>query len=90
MVKYYIGDTTIPGLYGADGSIDWSRTTKMTPIKNQGSCGSCWAFASSAVLESMISIQRNTAVKSLSEQELVDCTIFAKGCDGGNFFPAWD
>ena len=37
-------------------NIDWSTTGKMTPVKNQGGCGSCWAFCATTVLEAMVSI----------------------------------
>ena len=60
--------------------IDWRSVS--TPVKDQGMCGSCWAFASTAVLESHVAIQTDTLF-SLSVQELVSCTPNAKEC-GGN------
>jgi cathepsin L len=64
-------------------SIDWAAKGKITAIKNQGSCGSCWAFASTAVIEAMYKIKAKTY--SLSEQELVDCSYVNSynGCGGG-------
>ena len=52
-------------------------------MKNQGSCGSCWAFAATGVMESWSLI--NDKDVDLSEQQLVDCTLFKGnfGCRGG-------
>lgn len=62
----------------------------VNPIKDQGACGSCWAFASTAVLESMAAKKFGKLV-SLSEQELVSCATEygVDGCDGGNSAGAW-
>eukprot|EP00483_Globobulimina_turgida_P002950 UN02955 len=72
----------------APTSIDWSNYDGQdwtTPIKNQGNCGSCWAFCSTAALESRSVIKNGTAknILSLSEQELVDCVKANSGCNGG-------
>ncbi len=58
---------------------NWDCTT---PIKNQGGCGSCWAFATVGVLESAVLIKDNM-VKDFSEQYLVSCNTDDWGCDGG-------
>jgi len=65
-------------------SVDWSNTSLyVTPIKNQGSCGSCWAFSAVGSTESAYAIATGT-LNSLSEQELVDCdTSVNAGCNGG-------
>ena len=58
-----------------------------TPIKNQGSCGSCWAFGSIGVFEG--SILKNTGVTvDLSEQYLLDCNTLDYSCSGGWFYHA--
>ncbi len=55
-----------------------------TPIKNQASCGSCWAFSTIAGLEA--AIKKNTSVTyDLSEQHLVSCNPWGWGCNGGFF-----
>jgi len=61
---------------------DWRKSGKVTSIKNQGSCGSCWAFSTAAVLESAWAIAGH-ALTSLSPQQVVDCSADAHGCSGG-------
>lgn len=51
----------------------WVNRNKVTPIKYQGVCGSCWAFTSAAVLESNFSIRRNWNL-DISEQNILDCS----------------
>lgn len=67
-----------------DDSFDWSTTGKVQTVKNQGSCGSCWAFGANAALESAYAIAYGQ-LYDLSEQELVDCTrnYGNYGCGGG-------
>ena len=61
---------------------DWRDTGGCTSIKNQGSCGSCWAFATVAPLECNILIHDGIEV-DLSEQWLVSCNSDGWGCGGG-------
>lgn len=65
-------------------SFDWRSLGFTLPIKNQGACGSCWAFSSIASLESAALIF-NEKVVVASEQEVVDCDEDWYGCQGGNF-----
>jgi len=53
-----------------------------TPVKDQGNCGSCWAFATAGVFESAIRIQ-DGVTRDLAEQYLVSCNQEGWGCDGG-------
>jgi C1A family cysteine protease len=66
-------------------AIDWSTLGKVTSIKNQGNCGSCWSFSAIANFESSIAITKNVGGPDLSEQELVDCSAAYgnQGCNGG-------
>lgn len=68
-------------------SVDWRKEGALSPVQDQGSCGSCWAFATVAAVESAWYIAKGDLIK-LSEQQLVDCDSNQGGCDGGNMYPA--
>ena len=61
---------------------DWRDSGGVTPIRSQGSCGSCWAFATVGALECNIAIV-DGIYEDLSEQYLVSCNILGYDCDGG-------
>jgi len=63
-------------------SIDWVAEGAVTPVKNQGSCGSCWAFSTTGAIEGRYEIAKGQ-LNSLSEQDLVDCSKENAGCNGG-------
>eukprot|EP01083_Nonionella_stella_P279566 950979_1 len=79
-----VGDIYIPVGGVAVDSIDWrmyNGNSYVTPVKNQGQCGSCWAFATNGVIESRVAIETNVeSLISLSEQQLVSC--YAGNCNG--------
>ncbi|MQM16060.1 hypothetical protein Taro_049013 [Colocasia esculenta] len=63
--------------------VDWREKGVIAPVKDQGSCGSCWAFSTIATVEGINKIVTGDMI-TLSEQELVDCdTAFNQGCNGG-------
>ncbi|GAA0158772.1 cysteine protease [Lithospermum erythrorhizon] len=65
-------------------SMDWRSKGAVTPIKDQGQCGCCWAFSAVAATEGINQLSTGKLV-SLSEQELVDCDTSGEdqGCGGG-------
>jgi cathepsin C len=68
-------------------SFDWrnvSGVNYISPVRNQGSCGSCYAFASMALLESRYRIMTNNLERLVfSPQDVVQCSEYSQGCDGG-------
>ncbi|KAL1509142.1 hypothetical protein ABEB36_003927 [Hypothenemus hampei] len=75
--KYVIKNIEVPS------SIDWRTQGYVTSVKDQGQCGSCWAFSVTGVLEGAYYKKTGNLV-SFSEQQLIDCdTKLNYGCDGG-------
>ncbi|CAA6661399.1 unnamed protein product [Spirodela intermedia] len=80
----YLGDR-YQVAYGEElpDAVDWREKGAVPPIKDQGSCGSCWAFSAIGAVESINQIVTGNLIV-LSEQELVDCdTTYNEGCNGG-------
>ena len=71
-------EESVPKAAMKQGGVDWRNSGKVTPVRDQAQCGSCWAFGSVAATESLI-LQKTTKYTSsnldLSEQEVVDCAV---------------
>ncbi|MFA8450001.1 MAG: GEVED domain-containing protein [Bacteroidales bacterium] len=69
-------------LRGLPSYFDWRDQNAVTPVRSQGSCGSCWAFGSTAGFEAKIQMKHGT-MPDLSEQYLVSCNNIGGSCAGG-------
>ena len=75
-------NTTSSSSASVPDSIDWRQKGAVTAEKDQGNCGSCWAFSAVGAIEAANAIA-GKGLKSLSEQELVSCDTNDLGCQGG-------
>jgi cathepsin L len=77
--------------FNVANDIDWRSQGKVGPVRDQGQCGSCWAFAAIGTIEPSWAIKTGNLI-DMSEQELVDCSSSAgnMGCNGGNAAWAYD
>ena len=73
----------LPALAGSTPDKDWRTQGAVTPVRNEGGCDASWAFAVTELVESDHFI-RTGMLLALSTQELLDCTGFGSGCNGGS------
>ncbi|KAG2485898.1 hypothetical protein HYH03_015343 [Edaphochlamys debaryana] len=87
------GSSALPPGPPSPSAVNWVARGRVAPIANQGQCGDCWAFAATAVVESMQAIAAATNATSLSPQQVLDCTpprfkgngtSSADGCGGAS------
>lgn len=92
LVRQFTNDTLVN--IPLPSSVDWVSAGAVTPVKDQGQCGSCWSFSTTGALEGAFFIQ-NKQLVSFSEQQLVDCDTLKNGgkdhgCNGGLMDNAFD
>jgi len=69
-------------------SFDWNSKGAITPVYDQGQCGSCWAFSATETIESYWMLAGNSLTQ-LSMQQIVDCDTTDQGCNGGWTYDAY-
>eukprot|EP01125_Pyxidicula_operculata_P001813 TRINITY_DN11662_c0_g1_i1.p1 TRINITY_DN11662_c0_g1~~TRINITY_DN11662_c0_g1_i1.p1 ORF type:complete len:325 (-),score=87.59 TRINITY_DN11662_c0_g1_i1:41-1015(-) len=72
-------------------SFDWVSKGAVTPVKDQGQCGSCWAFSATEAIESQWFLTKNQ-LPVLAPQQIVDCDVNNgdEGCNGGDTPTAYE
>jgi len=66
-----------------NGDVDWRNQNAVTAVKDQGQCGSCWAFSATEATESFGFLSKKYSLLTLSPQQVTACTYNYNGCNGG-------
>lgn len=76
----------------APAAVDWRGSAPVTPVKNQGQCGSCWAFSATETIESQFNLlgASDFDALSLSAQQITSCVTACDGCNGGWPYSAYE
>jgi len=82
-------DVTQPTSDSTPASKDWRDAGAVTAVKDQGYCGSCWAFSATEQIESQYFLAGNTLTE-FSPQQIVSCDTTDAGCNGGDSITAFD
>jgi len=67
--------------------VDWRTKNAVTPVKDQGQCGSCWAFSATEAIESYYALSSGGSLKELSPQQITSCDKVDGGCNGETLKP---
>jgi C1A family cysteine protease len=70
-------------------SFDWRSYNVVTPVRDQGDCGACYAFSALGVLESQYAKKKKQLI-DLSEQQIINCDFYDMGCSGGDMYTAFE
>lgn len=73
----------------APSKLDWTTSGATSPVKNQGMCGSCWAFSATEGIESAV-FRATGTMQVLSTQQIISCDKVDGGCNGGDLPTAFD
>jgi len=85
--KFYKSKAAIPAVARVNGvpnDVDWVAQGATTPVKDQGQCGSCWAFSATEAIESASWAASHSLPPPLSPEQIVDCDTADGGCNGGD------
>eukprot|EP00118_Oscarella_pearsei_P025187 m.307688 g.307688 ORF g.307688 m.307688 type:complete len:333 (+) comp42633_c0_seq1:50-1048(+) len=90
MTTLPVADLTSYSVRDLPDTYDWRNIKNVvTPVKNQGDCGSCWAFSAVENVESVWALQGKHPLTNLSVQQVVDCDKVDGGCEGGDTITAY-